>query len=50
MSNVSLLKDSKKEYRVGNQGEYVMYYKNKNISREDKILARREYEQNQAIN
>ncbi len=29
MSNVSLLKDSKKSYRVGNQGEYVMYYKNK---------------------
>ena len=29
MSNISLLKDSKNSYRVGNQGQYVMYYKNK---------------------
>ena len=29
MSNVSLLKDSKNSYRVGNQGQYVMFYKNK---------------------
>ena len=29
MNNVSLLKDAKNSYRVGNQGEYVMYLKNK---------------------
>jgi len=30
--------------------EHLKSMKNKNVSREDKILARREYEQNQAIN
>jgi len=29
MSSISLLKDSKNSYRVGINGEYVMYFKNK---------------------
>ena len=37
-------------YNPKNAAEMLKSMKNKNISREDKILARREYEQNQAIN
>jgi hypothetical protein len=37
-------------YNPKNAAEMLKSMKNKNISREDKILARREYEQNQAMN
>jgi len=37
-------------YNPKNAAEMLKSMKNKNVSREDKILARREYERKQSIN